>query len=105
MLSGVRVADVLFTGCCDTSIGMLDFIAQEFIVTETVEAGYVSLWKKDTNTQIKDDERVPQEILYVVDTQTSRNAMTWTFVVLVRRMRLMRPPKNGTALKKRLMPS
>lgn len=53
MLSGVRVADVLFTGCCDTSIGMLDFIAQEFIVTETVEAGH-------------DDERVPQDILHVV---------------------------------------
>ena len=29
--------DILFTGCCETTIGVLDFVAQEFITTETVE--------------------------------------------------------------------
>ncbi|CAJ1379833.1 unnamed protein product [Effrenium voratum] len=35
--AGVRVPDILFTGCCETTIGVLDFVAQEFITTETVE--------------------------------------------------------------------
>ena len=30
--------DVLFTGCCGTLVGTLDFIVQEYIVTQTVEA-------------------------------------------------------------------
>ena len=34
---GVRVPEVLFTGCCETALGLLDFIAQEFVMTQTVE--------------------------------------------------------------------
>lgn len=34
---GVRVPEVLFTGCCETTLGTLDFIAQEFVTTDTVE--------------------------------------------------------------------
>ncbi|CAK9022107.1 unnamed protein product [Durusdinium trenchii] len=35
--AGVRVPDVLFTGSCDTYIGPLEFIVQEYISTQTVE--------------------------------------------------------------------
>ena len=30
--------DVLFTGSCGTQLGALDFIVQEYILTQTVEA-------------------------------------------------------------------
>lgn len=35
--AGVRVPDVLFTGSCGTQLGTLDFIVQEYILTQTVE--------------------------------------------------------------------
>ncbi|CAE7216491.1 unnamed protein product [Symbiodinium pilosum] len=35
--AGLRVPDVILTGSCETEIGNLDFIVQEFIITQTVE--------------------------------------------------------------------
>jgi len=35
--AGLRVPDVILTGSCETPIGNLDFIVQEFIVSQTVE--------------------------------------------------------------------